>query len=269
MKYYWIRIYDYPIEPPAEWNYKGTLLDEYYLCGEALTRDECKRQVKERSNVERFAKPKKGKSGIYAIVMDSDKYYFDRFYTELDTYCFECGKHICGKERYFPKTKPEYYDEQYADDGNKKYESDNGYFYYCSDNCKYASTSKMRSSEGEWQDKLNYERNGGAYGYIYHIYNRVSNQHYIGQTRFMPFFRWQEHVRSKLKGDICDLVFETICEVKTCSQEYLNSIEAWWIQKYICEYGKDLVMNLTAPKPTVESLIDRYNEMISGQISLI
>ncbi|MPM96704.1 hypothetical protein SDC9_143869 [bioreactor metagenome] len=198
--------------------------------------------------------------------MESSQYFYDRFYKEIDTFCFECGRPIRGKERYFPKTKPEYYDDQFLD-GDKKYEANNGYFYYCSDDCKYASTQKMREREGEWQDKLSYEKNGGVFGYIYHIYNRVTNQHYIGQTQFMPFFRWQEHVRSKLKGDICDLVFETICEVRIKSQEYLNSIEAWWIQKYIQDYGNELVLNLTAPKPTIDSLIDRYNEMVSGQIN--
>lgn len=92
--------------------------------------------------------------------------------------------------------------------------------------------------------------------------------HYIGQTVYMPFFRWQEHVKSGLKGNITDLVFETITEVRVKSQEYLNNIEAWWIQKYIDEYGKDHVMNITVPKITLEDLAVEYSKIVSGQLSL-
>ena len=92
--------------------------------------------------------------------------------------------------------------------------------------------------------------------------------HYIGQTTYMPFFRWQEHVKSGLKGNICDLVFDTITEVRVKSQEYLNSIEAWWIQKYIEDYGRDRVMNLTVPRITIEDLAREYSEILAGQLSL-
>jgi hypothetical protein len=109
-------------------------------------------------------------------------------------------------------------------------------------------------------------RNGGVYGYIYHIYNRITNMHYIGQTVYMPFFRWQEHVKSGLKGNITDLTFETITEVRVKSQEYLNNIEAWWIQKYIHEYGCDMVMNITVPKLTMEDLIKEFDMQVIGQM---
>ena len=92
--------------------------------------------------------------------------------------------------------------------------------------------------------------------------------HYIGQTVYMPFFRWQEHVKSGLKGNITDLVFETVTEVRVKSQEYLNSIEAWWIRKFIEEYGKDRVMNITVPKITIEELAREYSKMIAGQLSM-
>ena len=104
------------------------------------------------------------------------------------------------------------------------------------------------------------------YGYIYHIYNRITNMHYIGQTVYMPFFRWQEHVKSGLKGNITDLTFETITEVRVKSQEYLNNIEAWWIQKYIHEYGRDMVMNITVPKLTMEDLIKEFDMQVIGQM---
>ena len=92
--------------------------------------------------------------------------------------------------------------------------------------------------------------------------------HYVGQTVYMPFFRWQEHVKSGLKGEITDLVFETITEVRVKSQEYLNSIEAWWIKKYIEDYGRENVVNINIPKITIEELDREYSKMIAGQLSL-
>lgn len=254
MKYFWIRVFDYKQDDELKdyssamsWeNQKGTLLDEYYLCGDNLSRDEAKKQVTARSGVTRFAKPRKG-DGIYAIIMDSNKSYYEWFTLEIDTKCFCCYKDIRGKARDFPC--------MVGDNGEK--------YYFCSYNCRREITNKLNPYvEGEFQEREDYTRNGGVYGYIYHIYNRKTNMHYIGQTVYMPFFRWQEHAKSGLKGDITDLVFETIAEVRIKSQDYLNSVEAWWIRKFIHEYGKDNVMNIVVPKITIEELANEYSRIV-------
>ena len=84
----------------------------------------------------------------------------------------------------------------------------------------------------------------------------------------MPFFRWQEHVKSGIKGNITDLVFETVAEVRVKSQEYLNNIEAWWIKKYIHDYGRENVININIPKLTMEDLVKEYERQIDGQMKL-
>lgn len=260
MNYYWVRIYDYKTDEELKeytdidvWEARrGTLLDEYYLCGEDMSREEAKNKIKEKSGVLKFAKSRKN-SGIYAIVMDSNQFFYNRFNVEIDTICFNCHKPIKGKLKDFPYMV-----------------TDNGERYcFCSYNCKSETSSKINPYyEGEFQSREGYESNGGVYGYIYHIYNRKTNMHYIGQTVYMPFFRWQEHVKSGLKGNITDLVFETITEVRVKSQEYLNNIEAWWIRKYIDEYGRNHVMNITVPKITLEDLAVEYSKIVSGQLSL-
>lgn len=217
-----------------------------------MSRGEAKDEVKKKSSISRFAKPRKG-SGIYALVMDSNQFFYERFNIEVDTICFNCHKSIKGKQKDFPYITA---------DGGKKY-------YFCSYGCRAETSSKINPYyEGEFQTREGYESNGGVYGYIYHIYNRKNNMHYIGQTVYMPFFRWQEHVKSGLKGNITDLVFETITEVRVKSQEYLNNIEAWWIRKYIDEYGRNHVMNITVPKITLEDLAVEYSKIVSGQLSL-
>lgn len=260
MKYYWIRIFDYKDDDELKeyteidvWEARrGTLLDEYYLCGEGMTREEVKKAVKERSGVEKFAKPRKH-SGVYALILDSSLFFYERFMTEVDTFCLNCHKKIKGKVKDFPRITV-----------------DNGETYrFCSYDCKRVTYNKVNPySEGEFQEREGYESNGGVYGYIYHIYNRSTDMHYIGQTVYMPFFRWQEHVKSGLKGSITDLVFETVAEVRIKSQEYLNNIEAWWIQKFVHEYGKERVMNITVPKLTMEDLIKEFERQVLGQMRL-
>lgn len=181
MKYYWVRIYDYKVDDELKefaddnvWDsQKGTLLDEYYLCGEDMSRSEAKDEVKKKSSISRFAKPRKG-SGTYALVMESNQFFYERFNIEVDTICFNCHKSIKGKQKDFPYI---------TTDGGEKY-------YFCSYDCRAKTSSKINPYyEGEFQTREGYESNGGVYGYIYHIYNRKTNMHYIGQTVYMPFFR--------------------------------------------------------------------------------
>lgn len=256
IKYWWIRIFDYKKDEDLKeftdsciWeDDKGTMLDEYYLCGDEMKREEVKESVIDRSGVKKFAKPRKN-SGVYALIMESTKFFYDRFMTEIDTFCFNCKNPIKGKEKDFPHLE--------SDTGKK--------YYFCSYDCRREVQNKINPYyEGEWQERENYKKNGGVYGYIYHIYNRVENKHYIGQTVYMPFFRWQEHVKSGIKGNITDIVFEVITEVRVKSQMYLNNIEAWWIRKYIEEYGKENVMNITVPKITMEDLIHEFDRQIAN-----
>lgn len=261
MNYFWIRIFDYKSDEELKeyteidvWEARrGTLLDEYYLCGDDMTRADVKKAVTERSSVERFAKPKKS-SGIYALIMESNQFFYDRFNIDVDTICFNCHLKIKGKQKDFPYITNE--------DKNK--------YYFCSYDCRRIIQNKINPyCEGEFQAREDYTTNGGTYGYIYHIYNRKNNMHYIGQTVYMPFFRWQEHAKSCLKGDITDLTFEVVTEIRVKSQEYLNNIEAWWIQKYRQDYGKENVMNITTPKITLEYLVEEFNKQVLKQMNLV
>ncbi len=262
-RYFWIRVFDYVYERDSNYDSeslsfgKGVLLDEFYLKGENIDRESVKQEVKSRyvgktASTISFAKPK-NKDGIYAIVMDSSKYFYDRFYLEIDTFCFwhTCHKQIIGKMTDFPKVTLE-----------------NGeYIFFCSYDCKsHYYNAISPTSEGEFQEKEE-GCNGSVFGYIYLIYNRLENQYYVGQTRYMPFFRWQEHIKAGGKGDIKDLVFSVLTEVTRHTgitdeqnQQYLNCIEAWWIAKYQEEGHK--VFNISNPKITITYLRDRFDEMI-------
>lgn len=283
IKYFWIRVYDYvpvnieeateKLKSPAyinsvitlsdlvSWN-KGTLLDEWYICGENYTREQAKQTVIDKySKSIKFAKPRKDKSGQYAIVMDSDKFFYDRFYKQLpdNCICFNCHKPISGKYFNFPIMDMYCFEQIGVDPKNLDLEPGEE-LHFCSYDCRNKCISKLSN-----RDTIEFQTRQGmssinVFGYIYHIYNRVENKHYVGQTKYMPFFRWQEHVKDGYKGNICDLVFETLTEVTVNSQEYLNNIEAWYIQQFTDIYGNDNVFNITHPHLTIDSLIKLYKQ---------
>lgn len=256
MDYWWIRVFDYNHKRDAY--EKGIMLDEFYL--KDVSKDDAKTQVKAKyvgqsAKQIQFAKPK-NKDGLYAIIMESNEFFYERATTILDTYCLwhSCHKPIKGPLTNFPHIKV----------NNEKDELES--FHFCSYQCKEKFYN--RNSEGEWQTKEE-GLNGEVFGYIYHIYNKQDNSHYIGQTKFLPFFRWQEHVKSKIKGDLMDLIFETIAQVRKSdkSQQLLNSTEAWWIKKFI-EEGYN-VINISNPQITIEDMKIKFNEMVSKQQNLI
>lgn len=259
MNYFWIRVYDYQNDRDQQG--KGIMLDEFYI--KDVTREAAKEDVRNRYTGKSqsdilFVKPKK-RNGLYAIVMESNEFFYNRFTIELDTFCFNhtCHKKIVGKMGAFPKTiLPNL-------SGNSEFVE----AYFCSYDCMRQTYDLLRGSEGEWQTKEE-GLNGDVFGYIYHIYNRLENTHYIGQTRYLPFFRWQEHVKSHLKGNINDMVFSVITEVRrnplknnVVNQQVLNSVEAWWIAKYR-EDGYDTI-NISQPRITVADLKYKFDEMVT------
>ncbi|ADL53230.1 GIY-YIG nuclease family protein [Clostridium cellulovorans] len=264
MHYFWIRVYDYCHKRDA-WD-KGILLDEYYLKN-VESKDIAKEDVKKKytgSAAEKilFAKPRK-KDGIYAIIMESNKFFYDRFYLQIDTYCFHCHKKLNGKASDFPKSNltNNYFGEIDLEDQENT-------AYFCSYDCKNQLYKNLRY-EGEFQEK-EAGNNGDTFGYIYLMYNRVENKYYIGQTRYLPFFRWQEHIKDGGKGNIEDITFSVITGVRNnihaneaVNQENLNNAEAWWIHKYK-EEGYE-VFNIANPKLTLEAYKQRFKEMIAKE----
>jgi hypothetical protein len=269
-EYYWVRVFDYIFDRDS--NEKGIMLDEFYLKDVPGGREEVKERVKEQycsktASDLKFSKPKKQTNGIYAIIMDSEKYWYDRFYTKVDTHCFWCLKPVKGKAGEFPR---EYIgDDFHYTQGDDIFGDLTKTAFFCCYDCKRHYSSSIRHNEGEFQMKEE-GQNGDIFGYIYLIYNRAEDVNYIGQTRYMPFFRWQEHIKSGKKGNITDLSFSVLTEVfrnptmnEDQNQLYLNSMEAWWIAKY--EHERQSVVNVTKPKITIQYLRDRFNDMVLKQ----
>jgi hypothetical protein len=267
---FWVRIFDYNHERDENdvLDRKGVPLDEYYLKDVAGGREEAKAIVSERFGKPLlFAKPKK-RDGIYAIVMESEQFFYDRFHKVIDTYCFwhECHKPIKGKMTEFPRS----YIAKEASECEFPGETTDEVVYFCSYDCKSKYRNAMNPfSEGEFQLKEAGE-GGVIFGYIYQIYNRQEDIYYVGQTRFLPFFRWQEHVKSGKKGDIKDLSFSVLAVVPRTpgksddeNQRYLNSVESWWIGLFVAE--RKVVKNISQPKPTIAHLKEAFESMLRAK----
>lgn len=258
MKYYWIRIFDYNYE--RDGSSKGTKLDEFYLKN-IEDREKIKNIIKNKCNTLKlndiyFRRPKK-KNVVYAIILDSTEFFYNRFCNEIDTFCFFCHKKIKGKEMYFKNKVLSDEDDHH----NKK-------VYFCDYDClsRFKDAIYYSKLEGEFQQKAKQHNN--ILGYIYHIYNRVEDKHYIGQTMYMPFFRWQEHIKNGDKGNICDMIFDVITEIyhnnkKTTEENkrYINNIEAWWINKFKQDGCR--VFNIKIPKvKALKDFEEKFNQLL-------
>ncbi|CAM3317991.1 hypothetical protein HP548_12390 [Paenibacillus taichungensis] len=169
--YYWIRVFDYKFE--RDQSDKGVMLDEFYT-KELTDRESVKQLVKDRyckSTGEKigFAKPKKEKSGMYAIIMESDLFFYNRFYATINTPCFVCLGNIVGKASTFPKA---YIGPRMGyQPGDDVFMDLTITAYFCSSECQQNYYRIKSNQEGEFQFREEGDQ-GAVYGYVYLIYNR-------------------------------------------------------------------------------------------------
>lgn len=181
-----------------------------------------------------------------------------------DLYCVIIGEHCWNTERYFNKV------EFVCDHCNCKLTTYAGkpiylsnyeissYLYsideyhtkrFCSQKCKsdYIESEKSKICPGDndhfWIDKegFNKIKDEHVIGYIYKITKKSTGEFYIGQTQYVPIFRWGEHLhtsRFPLKN-ISDYMFEVITPVY--KGQNILEIEKSYIQSsYIADPDRSL-----------------------------
>lgn len=176
---------------------------------------------------------------------------------EGDLYCIIIGEHAYNSERYFGKVEYECacchnkvtttlgYDVRF---GN--YELSN-YLYngeeykqmrFCSNRCMSEKLEELKQtikpSDEDlnfWVDNTMFDRSG-IIGYIYKITKKSTNEVYIGQTKYVPIFRWGQHLKTERFDikDILDYQFEVIREIN--KGENILEIEKEYIKKHVEEY---------------------------------
>ena len=245
-KYYWVRIFDYNYE--RDDYLKGSIIYEDYF--KDVERESLKNDLLNLYKNLKFAKPRK-KDGIYCILMDSSQFFYERFKVNIGCLCFNCLSKLKGRDMDFPNIL-----------------LDDIKYYFCDYECKrnYYKKSDKLYNEGEFQNKeKGMLDNKEIFGYIYEIYNRNENTYYIGQTRYYPFFRWQEHIKSGSKGSIEDLTFRVISSLVSTKDEIidaksLNELESYYIKMYECDSKN--VINITKPKFNKSEWLEIYNNKL-------
>jgi hypothetical protein len=123
---------------------------------------------------------------------------------------------------------------------------------FCSESCRYDFVEKehkklmkdknMDFDPNEWISQDMFSNNDIA-GYIYRITKKSTGEFYIGQTSYVPIFRWGQHLRSDRFpiSDIHDYTFEVI-ETVPLGTNILER-ENYWIHKYY-ESAPDKSLNI-------------------------
>lgn len=265
------RIYEVPSEEEKERNreldnsfgfYSSTskaenneLLMDCILCE---TRDEFKEIIKSSygDNIG-FRYSKKLKEGdLYCIIIGEHAYNSERYFSKVEYKCSCCHNKV---------TTTLGYDVRF---GN--YEVSN-YLYggeeykqmrFCSNRCMNDKLEELKQtikpSDKDlnfWVDKSMFNMDG-IIGYIYKITKKSTGEFYIGQTKYVPIFRWGQHLKTDRfdMTNILDYQFETIDIVK--SKQNILEVEKKYIKEYKEKY-KGLCLNIIHNKDKESSNVQQ------------
>lgn len=207
-------------------------------CKICESRDHFKELIKEEygDNIA-FRNTKKLNVGdLYCIIIGEHCYNTERYFNRIEYTCACCGGKVSG---YIDKSaRMENWDirndlcnqvDKYAD------------LRFCSYKCKEHFIDKERRKcladglvDESFITREDFKRDDIA-GYIYKISKKSTGEFYIGQTIYLPIFRWGQHLKTDrfdIKG-ILDYQFEVI-EIVPKSENILAR-EKYYIQKYYKE----------------------------------
>lgn len=186
---------------------------------------------------------------------------------EGDLYCIIIGEHCYDTEKYFNKVtfKCDYCGSEVTTYIKKHVDIDNYTIKYSLANiddyrtkrfcCEYCRSSYVKDEierlkredqdfvEDGWITRDSFTQEHLA-GYIYKITKKSTGEFYVGQTVYVPVFRWGQHLKTeRFKIDnILDYEFETI-ELVPKGQNILER-EAYWIKKLYNE-NPDKSLNIS------------------------
>lgn len=198
------------------------------------------------------------------------KFKYSRKMKDGDVYCIIIGEHCWNSDKYFNKRKftcdycgcqVETYLQNW-DTGigestvkHKLYGKDKYLkLQFCGRRCmdlfiEEESKRIMPDDDAEFYINRDMFTNNSIVGYIYKITKKSTDEFYIGQTKYVPIYRWGQHLLTDRFNinDILDYQFETIKVVH--QGENINEIEKYYIQKYYNENpDKSLNISLTPNK---------------------
>ena len=197
-----------------------------------------------------FRYSKKLKPGsVYCIIIGEHCYNTERYFNKMTFECDFCHSKV---ETYWsrPITISKY-DIEYRLFGKHEYSDKK----FCCESCKNKYVDEIsRKLKPDDIDHFFVTRDqfteSNTNGYIYKITKKSTNQFYVGQTKYVPIFRWGEHLHTERfpVNQICDYKFEVI-EIVGKSDDILER-EKYWIQKLYKE-NPDLSLNIACTKGVI------------------
>lgn len=179
----------------------------------------------------KFAYSKKYKEKqLYCIIIGEHCYNTECYFNKIEYVCDNCGINV---STYTPQDiRIDSYTIKFSLFGEEKYKKNKFCCSYCCDEF-VRNAQKILKADGESEFFVSRDMfTEKVKGYIYKITKKSSGEFYIGQSIYVPIFRWGQHLKTD-RFDIKNLLdyqFETI-EVVPKNESILDR-EKYWIQKY-------------------------------------
>ena len=161
----------------------------------------------------KFAYSKKYKVGQqYCIIIGEHCYNAENYFNRITYNCAECGLTVTG---WFDKCIkiPDYV---IRTDLNGDFDS-YGNLKFCCNKCydRWMDKEKLKLHNDTFSSEFIYKesfKDTGVAGYIYKISKKSTQEFYVGQTMYLPIFRWGQHLKSdRFPADkLTDYVFEVL-----------------------------------------------------------
>lgn len=197
---------------------------------------------------------------LFCTIISESCYNSEDYLQVFSSKCSCCGKEILytnGENKLYkiPKYKYERLNHRFYSRIRDKINSN----HYCSKEClsiaidnidkEYEEFKKTYDTieENEWISREDKEYEISGYnGYIYKITKKSSNEVYIGQTKYLPIFRWGQHLKTeRFKiNNIDNYIFEVVEMVKYA--EDILKREEYWINYYY-KLNPKLLLNIVIP----------------------
>lgn len=173
---------------------------------------------------------------IYCIIIGEHCYNTEKYFNKLEFECSNCG---CKVSTYIGKSiqLDKWEIKNYLCNQTEKYHKS----HFCSLSCKEKFINRERKKclddglvDESYITRADFQ-NDNIVGYIYKISKKTTGEFYVGQTMYVPVFRWGQHLKTErfdISG-ILDYKFEVL-EIVDCSQNLLER-EKYWIQKLYLE----------------------------------
>jgi len=247
------RIYQVPEEPISSTDEiafgfyssasKGSnieLLMDVIVCD---SRDQFKSIIRDTYGNIPFAYSKKLQPGdMYCIIIGEHCFTTERYFNRIEFECDNCHAHVTTY--YSRPIAFEDYEIRHDFYNIQDYKYKRFCCTKCKDQYKYDEKLKLKPEDDSEFFVTRDMFTSKIAGYIYKITKKSTREFYVGQTKYMPMFRWAEHMKTDRfpVDNITDYLFEII-EIVSLTENLLNR-ETYWIQRCYNEHP-ELSLNIS------------------------